>query len=162
MRIVLEQSEEGVDGFGWIAIGFQLLFWPDLILRLASETFGRKLLVGGVLLWLSGVVWVWRLVRMPPGVARHRGAIDAELPETIDLIAVCLDAGFSLRQAVQRLADEGSQAGPLKQELARVVAEFEDPGEHRRWGRGIRLVVVGEEADLGVPAEGRRSGGLGA
>ena len=52
---------------------------------------------------------------------RRRRAIEDVIPDTIDLLTICLDAGLSFDAALQRIADKVD--GPLRQEFATMLAE---------------------------------------
>ncbi|MEA2645157.1 MAG: tight adherence protein [Chloroflexota bacterium] len=53
---------------------------------------------------------------------RRRRDIEDVIPDTIDLLTICLDAGLSFDAALQRISDKVS--GPLHQELAVMLADI--------------------------------------
>jgi tight adherence protein C len=52
----------------------------------------------------------------------RRKAIENVIPDTIDLLTICLDAGLSFDAAIQRLAEKVE--GPLRDELANTLTEI--------------------------------------
>ena len=58
-------------------------------------------------------------------IARRRKAISAGLPDALELLAVCIEAGLSLENALQRVASELKRSQPeLADELAITWAEI--------------------------------------
>lgn len=55
------------------------------------------------------------------GTARRRAGLIADLPQTCDLLAVCLESGLPLRRAVELLAEQF--AGPIRDVLAELSAK---------------------------------------
>jgi tight adherence protein B len=63
---------------------------------------------------------------LPPAIvnimgARRRKAFESQLPDTLQLLASTLRAGYSLMQGVEAISQEVSE--PMRRELARVVTE---------------------------------------
>lgn len=54
--------------------------------------------------------------------AKRRQQIEQVIPDTIDLLTICLDAGLTFDAAIQRLADKVE--GPLRDELQMTMAEI--------------------------------------
>jgi len=52
----------------------------------------------------------------------RRRAIENAMPDTIDLLTICLDAGLSFDAALQRVAEKVE--GPLREELGTLLAEI--------------------------------------
>ncbi|MFY9614584.1 MAG: type II secretion system F family protein [Candidatus Dormiibacterota bacterium] len=52
---------------------------------------------------------------------RRRHGIEDVIPDTIDLLTICLDAGLSFDASMQRIADKVE--GPLREEFAAMLAE---------------------------------------
>lgn len=78
-------------------------------------------LVFGLVLAIVGFTapWIWLQDRVE---SRQRRMV-RDLPETIDLISLCLDAGLNLEGAMKAAVSRWK--GPLMQELAQVLSEIE-------------------------------------
>jgi tight adherence protein C len=91
---------------------------------IAGVLFGTR--VGGVLLTVglaldgAGALWMARICRRPPAARRGAGQVSEDLPEVVDLFAVAVGAGLTVRLAVEAVAARG--AGPLAAELRRALA----------------------------------------
>lgn len=110
---------------------FTALLWGSGTegLALVIASFG----VVGPLVWLSG------------RVTRRRQQINHELPDTLDLIIVSLEAGLGFEAAIARITDRSE--GTLAEELRRVLAEM-------NVGRGRRHALQALAARTGVPSVG--------
>ncbi|HEV3231673.1 MAG TPA: type II secretion system F family protein [Candidatus Dormibacteraeota bacterium] len=73
-------------------------------------------LVAGVI----GYILPERWLKQQAGTRRK--AIENVIPDTIDLLTICLDAGLSFDAAIQRLAEKVE--GPLRDELANTLTEI--------------------------------------
>ena len=98
-----------------------------LFLVLAPALFG----VMGPGAWLKG------------RVARRQQRILRELPDTLDLIIVSVEAGLGLEGAMARVAESGG--GPVAVEFRRVLSDM-------NLGLGRRRAMQGLAARTGVPA----------
>lgn len=110
---------------------FTALLWGSGTegLALVIASFG----VVGPLVWLSG------------RVTRRRSQINRELPDTLDLIIVSLEAGLGFEAAIARITDRSE--GTLAEELRSVLAEM-------NVGRGRRHALQALAARTGVPSVG--------
>jgi tight adherence protein C len=92
------------------ALPFVWLEWP------ARAVAGAFMALIGYL--IPGVVLAWR-------VDRRRTQIRNGLPDALDLLVVCVEAGMSLDQALQKVSDELELVHPvLAQELRTVMTEI--------------------------------------
>jgi tight adherence protein C len=87
---------------------------------------GRGFLFSAVAgLWLAAIGWV-----VPPFVIRHRITrrqknIVRALPDALDMMVVCVEAGLALNQALLRVSEEITNVSPLMGEhLAMVNLEI--------------------------------------
>jgi tight adherence protein C len=72
---------------------------------------------------LSG--WFIPIVAVRIGVQKHQNAVALGLPDAIDLMAICADAGVSLESGLLRVANELRQSQPaLANELALTWAQI--------------------------------------
>jgi tight adherence protein C len=94
---------------------------PDLaaLLALASGAFG----VAGPLVWLRG------------RVTRRQARLSRELPDTLDLIVVSVEAGLGLEGAMARISERAP--GALSEELRRVLADMNLGMGRRRALQGL-------------------------
>jgi tight adherence protein C len=83
---------------------------------LSSGVIFLLVAVGCVLGWVFPGYYLDRRARA------RREAISVALPEALDLLAVCVEAGLGLFGAIQRLVE--SDSGPLADEFALVLTEL--------------------------------------
>ena len=96
---------------------------------LLAERVGLALLAAGALVLLRPVAaipaalvgWALPVLRARRQVRDRQAAIDAGLPEVVDLLLLATSAGLGLRQAVAAVAARAE--GPLAAVLARAVAD---------------------------------------
>ena len=88
-----------------------------LLLRAQPPTLVHLLLLALLVLlgWLVPDLWLGRLVE------QRQQAIQRSLPDTLDLLVVCIEAGLALDAALARVVER--TAGPLAEELHRVQQE---------------------------------------
>lgn len=111
-----------LDAAGWTLRSeeFVLLCGGTGIAMLVLLTLLTHLLLLGVLVGLPlGVVAVVELARLK--AERRRRAFVMALPDSLQLVASALSAGFSFVQALDNLVRQGS--GPLVDELSRALAQ---------------------------------------
>ncbi len=73
----------------------------------------------------AGVGWFLPLIAVKIATKKHRKAVGAGLPDAIELLAVCADAGISLESGLQRVAHELRDSQPaLAGELALTWAQI--------------------------------------
>jgi tight adherence protein C len=103
--------------------GLAVLAWLFLAWRqwLAGSTLARSVIVVAVL----GLGW-----RLPDFVlgrlaARRRQRIEVGMPDVLDLLVICAEAGLSLDQAIDRISRELRPSHPeIAEELAITAAEM--------------------------------------
>jgi tight adherence protein C len=85
----------------------------------------------GVVLLLSaacaGLAYLWPEFRIRGAVRRRQASIIKELPETLDLLTITVEAGLGLDQALETVA--GRRAGPLSDEIRAYLDEVKLGGE---------------------------------
>lgn len=94
--------------------------------RFGDYTFGRRVLFtfGGVVL---GWVVPWMLLRS--SADRRKNAIIKKLPDALDLMTICVDAGLVFNAAMQKVDEKWDD--PLANEFGRVIYEMQ-LGKSRR------------------------------
>lgn len=104
--------------FTLIAAGATVPF----VWRLAAKQPAAALLAAGV---AAVIGWFLPMMIVRRGVARHSRAIGMGLPDALELLAVCVEAGLSLENALQRVSRELKRSQPeLSEELATTWAEI--------------------------------------
>jgi tight adherence protein C len=111
--------------FSTVRIVTTLLFAAGstpLAMKVAAKQPAAALLVAAV----GAVIgWLLPMIVVRKGVARHARAIGAALPDALELLAVCVEAGLSLENALQRVSREMKRSQPaLSEELATTWAEI--------------------------------------
>ncbi len=78
----------------------------------------------GVLIALSAFFYVFPSIILNRRIAAHQHTITRSLPDTLDLMVVCVEAGFGINQSLAQVADEFESKCPLvAQEFSLVVQE---------------------------------------
>lgn len=113
---------------------------------------GVLIALGGFLAGLALGVGLWALAFSALGVlpwlrardaaAQRRRRLSRSLPEALDLLSACVQAGLGLDPALQRLG-QALPAGPLREELLRCLDEL-------RLGRPRREAFVALEKRAGL------------
>ena len=99
-----------------------VLFFTPLILTslchiFSPESFGLRLMLLTVMTALGHRLWkVYRL-------RAYRNNIEEALPNTLDLLVVCIEAGMSLNAALVRVAEE-TKGTPLSDEFRQTFHEL--------------------------------------
>jgi tight adherence protein B len=70
----------------------------------------------------GALVLVFALLFVNNVAARHRKRFETQLPDTLNLLATSLRAGYSLLQAVEAVGEEASE--PTRREFGRAMAEI--------------------------------------
>jgi tight adherence protein C len=94
---------------------------------LSAIAFGSLASLSGGLIFVLVAVgavagWVFPGYYLDRRARSRREAISIALPEALDLLAVCVEAGLGLFGAIQRLVE--SDSGPLADEFALVLTEL--------------------------------------
>jgi tight adherence protein C len=79
------------------------------------------LLVSGVVASV-GLAYVWPELRLRRAIRRRRTAITRELPETLDLLTITVEAGLGLDQALEVVTKR--RRGPLSDEIRAYLDEI--------------------------------------
>jgi tight adherence protein C len=99
------------------ALGLSYLVYGAMIQRAVPHLLLVSAMLGGLGFFLPDV-WLRFRTRQ-----RQRAVMNA-LPDVLDLLMVCVEAGMGFDAAVARVAEQpGSKAGPLHQELLRMHLE---------------------------------------
>jgi tight adherence protein C len=98
----------------WLVIEWRHLFATVLILRIA--TLGGALLLG------------WRLpdLILNHRIKRRRSRLESGIPDALDLLVVCAEAGLSLNQAIEEISRQLQLSNPdVADEFAATAAEMQ-------------------------------------
>lgn len=69
--------------------------------------------------------WLLPMMLVRHGIGRHRKSVGRGLPDALELLAVCVEAGLSLENALQRVVHELKLSHPsLSEELSMTWAEI--------------------------------------
>ncbi|MCX5695842.1 MAG: type II secretion system F family protein [Candidatus Omnitrophica bacterium] len=106
-------------------INFKLLFTAALVM-LVPFVLGKIGPIGFVVALVLGYLLpeIWLNKR----IGQRKYAIARVLPETIDLLSLCVDAGLDFVAAIEWLIKKGVSTNPMIQELAFVLEEIQ-------WGK---------------------------
>jgi tight adherence protein C len=78
----------------------------------------------GLLISLSALFYVLPSIVLNNRIASHQHAITRTLPDALDLMVVCVEAGFGVNQSLAQVADEFETKCPIiAKEFALVVQE---------------------------------------
>ncbi len=97
------------------ALGVASIF---LLASVAQLTFQQILMlaaVGGLFGWMLPYFYVSRKIR------KRQDSIRLALPDSLDLMVVCVEAGLALNQAMMRVAEEIDRVSPAMSEELTVV-----------------------------------------
>jgi tight adherence protein C len=101
-----------------IALGLSYLVYGALIQRALPNLLPVSIVLGGLGFFVPDA---WLRLRTRE---RQRAVTDA-LPDVLDLLMVCVEAGMGFDAAVARVAEQsGSKAGPLHEEMLRMHLEI--------------------------------------
>ena len=106
-------------------VGFAVLTYAAMS-RLSDASLSRRILytVGALILgYFLPVLWLRALID------RRKEAIIKKLPDALDLMTICVDAGLTFNAAMQKVAEKWDD--PLSREFGRVMYEMQ-LGKSRR------------------------------
>lgn len=106
-----------------IFFGFMTFFFMS---RFGSSTTGQRFLysiIGAVIGYFLPIMW------LRAKVDRRKDAIIKKLPDALDLMTICVDAGLTFNAAMQKVDDKWDD--PLANEFGRVIYEMQ-LGKSRR------------------------------
>jgi tight adherence protein C len=100
-----------------IALGLSYLVYGAAVQRALPNLLPASIILGGLGFFLPDA-WLWLRRR------RRRQEVTNALPDVLDLLMVCVEAGMGFDAAVARVAEyPGSKRGPLHEELLRMHLE---------------------------------------
>jgi tight adherence protein C len=129
------KKERGVLERRMVRAGLQPTAVPIAIYSLAQVVMPTMLAIAPFLVWPLGTAWLVGLIAGTVGVlvpsvildrliVRRQKVIRQGLPDALDLLIVCLEAGSAMDQAILKVSDELGLAYPaLADELRLVVTE---------------------------------------
>ena len=101
-----------------VALGLAYLVYGAMIQRALPNLLPVSVVLGGIGFFLPDL-WLRLQTR------QRQKAITNALPDVLDLLMVCVEAGMGFDAAVARVAEQpGSKAGPLHEELLRMHLEI--------------------------------------
>ena len=114
--------------FVGLIVGFVLAGGAMIFTGFTQGSLMRVVLVGGGLFYLPDLI-VWFLAR------RRKKAIFLSLPDALDLMVVCVEAGLGLDQAMRKVADE------MKKSHRVIAEEFSIANFQLQMGKTRREVL---------------------
>jgi tight adherence protein C len=100
------------------ASGLSYLFYGVMVQRALPNLLPLSIMLGGLGFFLPDV---WLRLR----TKQRQSAVTNALPDVLDLLMVCVEAGMGFDAAVARVAEQpGSKASPLHEELLRMHLEI--------------------------------------
>ena len=100
-----------------LGLGFSYLVYGAMVQRALPHLLPVSVILGGLGFFLPEV---WLRLRTQ---TRQR-AIQNALPDVLDMLMVCVEAGMGFDAAVARVADQGAGKSPLHDELLRMHLEI--------------------------------------
>jgi tight adherence protein C len=98
--------------------GLSYLFYGAMVQRALPNLLPLSVMLGGLGFFLPDV---WLRLR----TKQRQSAVNNALPDVLDMLMVCVEAGMGFDAAVARIAEQpGSKAGPLHEELLRMHLEI--------------------------------------
>jgi len=100
------------------ALGLSYVVYGVMVQRVLPSVLPVCIILGGLGFFLPDV---WLRLR----TSKRQKAVSNALPDVLDMLMVCVEAGMGFDAAVVRVAElPGSKAGPLHQELLRMHLEI--------------------------------------
>ena len=100
------------------SLGLSYLFYGAMIQRALPNLLPVSVMLGGLGFFLPDL---WLRLR----TKRRQKEVTNALPDVLDLLMVCVEAGMGFDAAVARVAEQpGSKAGPLHEEMLRMHLEI--------------------------------------
>ena len=100
-----------------IALGLSYLVYGAVVQRALPNLLPTSIILGGLGFFLPDA-WLWLRRR------RRRQEVTNALPDVLDLLMVCVEAGMGFDAAVARVAEHaGAKGSPLHEELLRMHLE---------------------------------------
>jgi tight adherence protein C len=97
---------------------------PALVALLPAVWALSAALQIGLLISLSALFYIFPSMFLDRQVAAHQHAITRVLPDALDLMVVCVEAGFGINQSLAQVADEFEAKSPIiAKEFGLVVQE---------------------------------------
>ncbi len=95
------------------------MFALSILVGIIVTALSRSFIWGAI---AAALVLMIALVFINQVAARHRKKFESQLPDTLNLIATSLRAGYSLLQAVEAVGEEAPE--PTRREFGRAIAEI--------------------------------------
>lgn len=128
--IALQLLQAGYRGRNALAIYYGIRLVLAAVLAVLTLLVGTSLavssqtLVGGVA-FAALLGWMLPFTLLKRRIRRRQRTMNRSLPDALDLLVVCVEAGLGLNQALVRISEELDQAHPeLSDELALVGLEM--------------------------------------
>ena len=119
-------------------LGFSYLVYGAMVQRALPNLLPVSVLLGGLGFFLPEV---WLRLRSRTRQREVRNA----LPDVLDMLMVCVEAGMGFDAAVARVAEQGARKSPLHQELLRMHLEIRAGRPREEALRGVADRIGSED-----------------
>lgn len=108
-----------------------------LAVLVAQAPIASHLIIVEVTVALAGFMLGWRVPDLVLGrfAARRRGQLDAGMPDALDLLVICSEAGLSLDQSIEQISRDLGVSNPA------VATEFAETAAELRVQADVSLVL---------------------
>jgi tight adherence protein C len=90
-----------------------------LLMSLSGQPFGKRLLLGGA---AAAIGFLYPQIWLNSRIRSRQAAILKALPDALDLLTICVEAGLGFDAAMQRVSEKWDD--PLSQEFGRVIRDI--------------------------------------
>jgi tight adherence protein C len=90
-----------------------------LLMSLSGQPFGKRLLLGAA---AAAIGFLYPQIWLNSKIRSRQAAIIKALPDALDLLTICVEAGLGFDAAMQRVSEKWDD--PLSQEFGRVIREI--------------------------------------
>jgi tight adherence protein C len=90
-----------------------------LLMSLSGQPFGKRLLLGAA---AAAIGFLYPQIWLNSKIRSRQAAIIKALPDALDLLTICVEAGLGFDAAMQRVSEKWDD--PLSQEFGRVIRDI--------------------------------------
>ena len=118
-------------GFQEVLFIFIFLFSSVFLLKLPEGTLLQKLVFVGMILFIDFLLaFIFPIFLLNDAVKERHKKLSRELPYTLDLLTISVEAGLDFIMAMSRVIEKG-KPGPLRKEMSLMMQEIK-LGKRRR------------------------------
>jgi tight adherence protein C len=128
----------GAKGAIGLALGVSYVFYAAMVQRALPHILPVSIILGGLGFFLPEV---WLRLR----ANRRQQEVRNALPDVLDMLMVCVEAGMGFDAAVARVAEQGAGKSPLHDELLRMHMEIRAGRPREEALRALAERIASEE-----------------